>query len=156
MSASNPGPARRFFRGVWRVIDVSRRIVLNLIFLLVLAVVILFLAKSGPQPLAEKTALVLALDGSIAEQRVGNLRSTALDQLRGETTPQKMQLRDVLAVLDTAAKDEKISSAVLILDELDATGLATLREIGGAVDRFRAQGKKVVAWGSSFRLIHSM
>jgi protease-4 len=150
MSASNPGPARRFFRGVWRVIDVSRRVVLNLIFLLVLALVILFLARSGPQPLAEKTALVLALNGSIAEQRAGNLRSTALDQLRGETTPQKMQLRDVLAVLDTAAKDEKISSAVLILDELDATGLATLREIGAAVDRFRAKGKKVVAWGSSF------
>ena len=150
MSASNPGPARRFFRGVWRVIDVSRRVVLNLIFLLILALVILFLVRSGPQPLAEKTALVLALDGSIAEQRAGNLRSTALDQLRGETTPQKMQLRDVLAVLDTAAKDEKISSAVLILDELDATGLATLREIGAAVDRFRAKGKKVVAWGSSF------
>ena len=112
--------------------------------------VVLALARSGPQPLADKTALVLALDGSIAEQRAGNLRSTALDQLRGETTPQKMQLRDILAVLDTAAKDEKIVSAVLILDELDATGLATLREIGAAVDRFRAKGKKVVAWGSSF------
>ena len=108
------------------------------------------LVRSGPQPLAEKTALVLNLDGSIAEQRAGNLRSTALDQLRGETTPQKMQLRDVLAVLDTAAKDDKIASAVLILDELDATGLATLREVGAAVDRFRASGKKVVAWGSSY------
>ena len=150
MSASNPGLVRRFFRGVWRVVDVSRRVVLNLIFLLILALVVLALARSGPQPLAEKTALVLALDGSIAEQRAGNLRSTALDQLRGETTPQKMQLRDVLAVLDTAAKDDKIVSAVLILDELDATGLATLREIGAAVDRFRAKGKKVVAWGSSF------
>jgi protease-4 len=150
MSASHPGPARRFFRGVWRVVDVSRRVVLNLIFLLVLALVILFLARSGPQPLAEKTALVLALDGSIAEQRTGTLRSTAIGQLSGDTTPKKLQLRDVLAVLDTAARDEKISSAVLILDELDATGLATLREIGAAVDRFRAKGKKVVAWGSSF------
>ena len=150
MSASNPGPLRRFFRGVWRVVDVGRRVVLNLIFLLILAIVVIALARSGPQPLAENTALVLALDGSIAEQRAGNLRSTALDQLRGETTPQKMQLRDILAVIDTAAKDDKIASAVLILDELDATGLATLREIGAALDRFRARGKKVVAWGSSF------
>ena len=141
MSASNPGPLRRFFRGVWRVVDVSRRVVLNLIFLLILTIVVLALLRSGPQPLAEKTALVLALDGSVAEQRAGNLRSTALDQIRGETTPQKLQLRDILAVLDTAAKDDKISSAVLILDELDATGLATLREIGAAVDRFRARGK---------------
>ena len=40
MSASNPGPVRRFFRGVWRVVDVSRRVVLNLIFLLILAIVV--------------------------------------------------------------------------------------------------------------------
>ena len=149
MSASQPGPVRRFFRGAWRFVDVSRRVVLNLLFMFVLIVVVVALARSGPRPIADKTALVLNLDGSIAEQRTGNLRSTALDQLRGEV-PQKMQLRDVLAVLDTAAKDDKIVSAVLILDDLEATGLATLREIGAAVDRFRASGKKVVAWGSSY------
>src|SRR5688572_3257182 len=55
MSASHPGFVRRFFRGVWRVVDVSRRVVLNLIFLLILAVVLLALLRSGPQPLAEKT-----------------------------------------------------------------------------------------------------
>ena len=149
MSASQPGPARRFFRGAWRFVDVSRRVVLNLVFLAILLVVIVGLVKSGPQPLAVKTMLVLNLDGSVAEQRAGNLRSTALDQLRGEV-PQKMQLRDVLAVLDTAAKDDKIISAVLILDDMEATGLASLHEIGGAVDRFKARGKKVVAWGSSY------
>lgn len=149
MSASYPGPVRRFFRGAWRVVDVSRRLVLNLLFLLIVLLVVFALMKSGPAPLADKTALVLALDGSIAEQRAGNLRATAIDQLRGEV-PQKIQLREVLAVLDAAAKDDKIASAVLLLDEMDATGLATLREIGAAVDRFRATGKKVVAWGSSY------
>ena len=149
MSASNPGPVRRFFRGVWRVVDLSRRVVLNLVFLLILALVVLALARSGPQPLSDKTALVLNLDGSVAEQRAGNLRGAALDQLRGQV-PQKMQLRDVLAVLDTAAKDDKIVSAVLILDDLEGTGLASLHEIGAAVDRFKAHGKKVVAWGSSY------
>ena len=149
MSSSNPGPVRRFFHGAWRVVDVSRRVVLNALFLIVLIIVIVALARSGPRPLVDKTALVLNLDGSIAEQRAGNLRGAALDQLRGEV-PQKMQLRDVLAVLDTAAKDDKIVSAVLILDDMEATGLASLREIGAAVDRFRAAGKKVVAWGSSY------
>ena len=149
MSASNPGPVRRFFRAAWRVVDLSRRVVLNLVFLLILALVVLALARSGPQPLSDKTALVLNLDGSVAEQRAGNLRGAALDQLRGEV-PQKMQLRDVLAVLDTAAKDDKIVSAVLILDDLEGTGLASLHEIGAAIDRFKARGKKVVAWGSSY------
>jgi protease-4 len=149
MVASSPGPVRRFFRGVWRVVDVSRRLVLNLLFLLIVALIVVALLRGGPAPLAEKTALVLALDGSIAEQRAGNLRATAIDQLRGEV-PQKMQLRDVLAVINTAAKDDKITSVVLILDELEGTGLSTLREIGAALDRFRATGKKVVAWGSSY------
>ena len=59
MSASNPGRVRRFFRGAWRFVDVSRRVVLNLLFLLIVLAVILALAKNGPQPLADKTALVL-------------------------------------------------------------------------------------------------
>jgi len=149
MSVSNPGPARRFFRGVWRFVDVSRRVVLNLLFLFIVVAVIVALARNGPSPLAEKTALVLNLDGSIAEQRAGDLRATAFEQLRGEV-PRKIQLREVLAVLDTAAHDDRITSAVLILDDMDATGLTTLREIGAAVDRFKAAGKKVVAWGSSY------
>jgi protease IV len=149
MSASNPGPIRRFLRGTWRAVDVSRRVVLNLLFLFVVLVILVALAKSGPRPLADSTALVLNIDGSIAEQRAGNLRATAFEQLRGETR-HKVQLREVLAVLAAAAHDDKISSAVLILDDMDATGLVTLRELGAAIDRFKASGKKVVAWGSSY------
>ena len=149
MSASQPGPVRRFFRRVWRVVDVSRRVVLNLVFLVFLVILVISLIRSGPPLLTDKTALVLNLDGSVSEQKTGNLRSTALDQVRGEAA-QKMQLRDIVAVLDTAAADDKITNLVLILDDLQPTGFATLREIAAAVDRFRASGKKVVAWGSSF------
>jgi len=137
------------FRGLWRVVDVGRRVVLNLIFLLILAIVVLGLIRSGPPPLADKTVLVLNLSGSVTEQRAGSLRATALDQVRGEV-PQKVQLRDVVAVLDAAAADARISSLLLALDELDGTGFATLREIAAAVARFKASGKKVVAWGSSY------
>ena len=41
-------------------------------------------------------------------------------------------------------------SLVLVLDDLQPTGFATLREMASAVDRFRGSGKKVVAWGSSY------
>jgi protease-4 len=149
MSASNPGPVRRFLRGAWRVVDVSRRVVLNLVFLAILVLVVVALAKSGPPALSEKTALVLNLDGTIGEQRTGNLRSTALEQVRGDTT-QKIQLRDILSVLDAAATDPKISSVVVILDDLQPSGFATLREVAAAIDRFKASGKKVVAWGSAY------
>ncbi|MGZ8260893.1 MAG: S49 family peptidase, partial [Caldimonas sp.] len=149
MSASSPGPARRFFRGVWRVVDVSRRVVLNLLFVIILALVVFALARTGPAPIAEKTALVLRIDGTIGEQRTGTLRSTALDQVRGQAI-QKVQLRDVLAALDAAAADPRISSLVVVLDELRPTGFATVREVAAAIDRFKASGKKVVAWGSGY------
>jgi protease IV len=149
MSASSPGPVRRFLFGVWRVVDVSRRVVLNLLFLFIVIAVIVALAKSGPGPIAEKTALVLNIDGTIDEQKSGTLRSTALDQVRGEAV-QKVLLRDILAALDTAAADPKISSLVIVLDQMRPTGFATVREIAAAVDRFKASGKKVVAWGSQY------
>jgi len=149
MSASHPGPVRRFFRALWRFIDASRRVVLNLVFLLILVGIAVALIKTGPAPIADKTALVLRLDGTISEQKTGTLRSSALDQVRGEAV-QKILLRDVLAALDSAATDPKISSLVVILDEMRPTGFATLREIAAGVDRFKASGKKVVAWGSSY------
>ncbi len=149
MSASQPGPVRRFFRALWRVVDVSRRVVLNLVFLAILIAVVVALIKTGPAPIADKTALVLRLDGTISEQKTGTLRSSALEQVRGEAV-QKILLRDVLAALDAAAADPKISSLVVVLDEMRPTGFSTLREIAAGVDRFKASGKKVVAWGSSY------
>ena len=149
MSASNPGRVRRFFRGLWRVLDTSRRVVLNLIFLAIVVFIVFGLIRSGTPALADKTALVLRLDGTIGEQKSGNLRSTALDQVRGEAV-QKIQLRDIVAVLDAAAADPKITGLVVVLDEMRPTGFSTLREVAAAIDRFKASGKKVVAWGSSY------
>jgi len=149
MSASNPGRVRRFFRGLWRVLDTSRRVVLNLIFLAIVVFIVFGLIRSGTPAIADKTALVLRLDGTIGEQKSGNLRSTALDQVRGEAV-QKIQLRDIVAVLDAAAADPKITGLVVVLDEMRPTGFSTLREVAAAIDRFKASGKKVVAWGSSY------
>ena len=149
MSASNPGRTRRFFRGAWRALDASRRVVVNLLFLLIVVVIVMGLIKSGPAPLADKTALVLNLNGSVAEQKTGTLESTAIDRLQGDAV-QKIQLRDVIGVIDTAAADSKISSLVVLLDDMKGTGFATLREITAAIDRFKGSGKKVVAWGSSY------
>ncbi|MEO6895326.1 MAG: signal peptide peptidase SppA [Caldimonas sp.] len=149
MSASHPGLVRRFFRGLWRAIDTSRRVVLNLIFLAIVAFIVFGLFRIGTPPIADRTALVLRLDGTVGEQKSGNLRSSALDQVRGETV-QKIQLRDIVAVLDAAALDSKITGLVVVLDEMRPTGFSTLREVAAAIDRFKASGKKVVAWGSSY------
>ena len=57
-----------------------------------------------------------------------------------------MQLRDIVGAIDAAAKDKRISRIVLLPDDLQGGGFAALREVGAALDRFRATGKPVIAW----------
>lgn len=133
--------------GAW--LDAGRRLVLNLLFLALIVVLVVALFKSRGPSLSEQTALVLDLRGLIVEQQADDLRSAALQQVRGEDI-ERTRLRDVLTVLDAAAKDRNIAHVLLVLDDFQGAGLSTLREVAAALDRFKASGKKVIAWGSSF------
>ena len=149
MSKSILSRLGRFARGSWWLLDASRRAILNLLLLALLVALAWSLLAGGPKPLQPKTALVLRLAGPISEQRAPASRSVALRQLQGEDTEQ-LRLRDVLAVLDAASKDEQITQAVLMLDDFAGAGLATLRELAAALERFKAAGKPVIAWGSHY------
>ena len=140
---------RRWLGALWRTLDATRRLLLNLLLLAVIVAFVVAWFKRGPLPLEEKTVLVLKLEGPIVEQSAANPRDQALAQVRGDTA-QSLQLRDVLRVIDAAAKDAKIARILLRTDDLGPTGLVTLREVGAALDRFRAAGKPVVAWGSGY------
>ena len=140
----------RGLRGAWRWLDFTRRALLNLVLLLLLGALLWALLRPGAPTLEDKTALVLNISGSVVEQRSAvNLREQVLGQAQGQDSEQT-RLRDVLAVLDAAAKDPKISHAVLMLDGLSGTGMVTLREMAAAIDRFKAGGKPVYAWGSDY------
>src|SRR3990167_6916042 len=149
MSHPHRAPALSWFGKLWSWLDAGRRLVLNLVFLLLIVVLVVALFKGQGPAFSDKTALVLDLHGVIVEQHTDDLRATAMQQVRGQDI-QKTQLRDLLTVLDAAAKDANISHVVLVLDEFQGTGLASLREVATALDRFKASGKKVIAWGSSY------
>ncbi|MGE5865700.1 MAG: signal peptide peptidase SppA, partial [Rhizobacter sp.] len=140
----------RFFGRLWWLLDGSRRVVLNLIFLLIVVWLVVALLRGGAAPLGERTALVLSLRGPLVEQRAATARDTALAQIGAGRAPVSTQLRDVLTVLEAAGRDESIHTVLLVLDEFQGAGLPALREVAGALGRFRATGKKVVAWGSNY------
>ena len=143
----------RGLRGAWRLLDATRRTLLNLLLLLLLGGLLWAVLKPSTPSLKDKTALVLDIRGAVVEQRASlSLRAQVLGQAQGEDNEQT-QLRDVLVVLDAAAKDEKISHAVLMLDKFSGGGyssMATLRELAQALERFKASGKPVYAWGSDY------
>jgi len=144
-----PGPFRRFLGAFWSAVDATRRFTFNLLFLLVVLLFALALLTGGSRPhVQENTALVVDLRGAIVEQYTGSAREASLSEALGGEV-RETQLRDVLAGIDAAAQDAKIGRMVLLLDDLGHTGLAQLREISAAIGRFRAAGKKVVAWGSN-------
>jgi protease-4 len=147
---ARPGLIRRFFSTLWAGIDFSRRLVLNLLFLLVVGIILfVWLASDRPPRLSPDTALVVNIQGDVVEEYTVGAQEAAIAEALGRDRFET-RLRDVLAALDSAARDPQITRVVLVLDEMDSAGLATLREIGAAVERVRGAGKPVVAWGQSY------
>lgn len=145
MVEKRPGFLRRLFGGLWNGLDFTRRLVVNLVFLALLVLVIGALFGGGVAKLEEKTTLVLNPKGEIVEQYSGNPVDVALAKALGDEVPQ-VQLRDLLKVLEEAAKDDQITQVLLKLDGFGGAGVSTLREVGRAIDEFQKSGKKVIAW----------
>ena len=140
---------RRGLAGLWWLVDVTRRTLLNLLFVLLVVLVVFAFASRETPALQDNTALVLALEGPLVEEMPGSVRDNALARLGGESM-RITRLRDVLAVLDAAEKDPQIARVVLMLDDFQGAGLASLREVAAAIEHFKASGKQVVAWGSGY------
>ncbi|HEY9108805.1 MAG TPA: signal peptide peptidase SppA [Roseateles sp.] len=138
------------FSRAWWLLDGTRRALMNLFVLLLIVIVVMALMFGGPKPLADKTTLVVKLDGQLVEQFSGSVREQLAAQAQGRSLPKQTRLRDVLAALDQAARDDKISAVLLDVDELQGAGLAGLHEVSAALQRFKASGKPVLAYGDSF------
>ena len=139
----------RFFHGVWRFIDGTRKVVLNLVFLLILALVVSAIVGSEERLILEPdTALVLRPYGDVVEQYSGS----PLDHLLMQATAtgrQETRLRDLVGAVRKAAEDPRIVRLVIDPSFMRSAGMASLLEIGAAVEDFRAAGKPVVALGGN-------
>jgi protease-4 len=149
-----PPPARgggfgRFLRSLGRGINVTRLVIINVIFFGFIAVLLIALVAGGHgKTVEDKTVLVLKPEGALVEQYSADAFSRAIARMSGDGVKQ-VQVRDLVRAIDAAAKDNRISQIVLRTDKLQTGGFAALREVGAALDRFRAAGKPVLAWGVS-------
>lgn len=139
------------FSKAWWLLDGTRRALMNLFVLLLLILFVTALLTRGTKPLSEKTTLVLKLDGQLVEQFSGSPREQLIAQAQGRGVPKQTRLRDVLAALDQAAHDDKISAVLLDVEGLQGAGLAGLHEVSAALQRFRkGSGKPVLAYADSY------
>lgn len=138
----------KFALGIWHFVNGSRKVFLNLLFLLF--VYLVFMAFQPPETfrLKPNSTLVIRPYGDVVEQYT----TTVLDRALEEATSQERsetRLRDMLEAIHRAAGDSDISQLVIDPNYLRSVGLAALHDLGDALEAFRSTGKPVIALASS-------
>jgi protease-4 len=154
MADRQPNGFWAFLRVVGRGINIVRLTIINVVFFALLLVLMLLIAAGvvgsrEARTVASDSVLLIKPRGQLVEQYSIDPLARALAGLSGDE-PKQVQLRDLVASIDAAAKDKRISRILLLPDELQpGGGFAALRELGAALDRFRAAGKPVVVWAAN-------
>jgi protease-4 len=136
------------FGYIWRGLDGLRK-VLHLMVLLFLFLLIAAALSPNIPIIPAKSALVLAPQGTIVEQLAGDPFERAVAEAYGQNRPETL-LRDLIDAIDAARDDKRIELMVLDLSNLAGGGIAKMDELAQAIQRFRATGKKVYAYGESY------
>ena len=133
-----------FLRFFWKGLDQTRRLVVNIVFLvLIVALIGWWLVDDRPE-VPETTALVLAPYGSLVEELSGDSSESAVLALLGEKRPETL-LRSLLEAIETAKDDDRVQALVLDTDRLGPVGLSKLQTLRAAIESFKESGKPVLA-----------
>lgn len=139
----------RFFLGIWRLIDGTRKLVLNLVFLAILYFVVLaFMDADETLIIQPDTALVVRPYGDVVEQYSGTPLDLALQQIAVQDRTET-RLRDMTEAIRRARDDDRIVRLVINPNNMWRIGMASLLELEAAIDEFKTSGKPVIALGDN-------
>jgi protease-4 len=147
-----PGAFKRFFAKLSRIAEGIRKVFITVaVFGGVAAFSFgIYMGVSQSRGKVEpKSVLVLAPQGEMADE-LSKSPTSLVSELAGAGGGKGVLLRDWVEALEKAAKDERIERAILLLDDFDGAGLATLREAAAAIETFKASGKPIIAWGAMY------
>ncbi len=138
----------RLWFGFWDGIDWFRRVVLNLLFLLLVVIILsVWLGGDNIEPLKSGTTLLVQPQGNVVEQYSGTPLERALDELTSNSQPET-RLRDLLRALELARTDPQITQVLIDVRQLWSIGMASLQELQTALVEFKTSGKPVYAIGA--------
>jgi protease-4 len=142
-------PLKRFFKGIWGAIDASRRVAVNLLFLLIVVLLLSLVFSSDKVEIGDSTALLLAPKGQLVEQLTASSFEQMIDEARGTATPETL-LKDVVDAIESAKDDDRIKVLVLNLSSFSGGRLTKLQDVAEAIVDFKTSGKKVVAVADAY------
>jgi protease-4 len=109
--------------------------------------VIAFASKDSGPKVENKSVLVFDLSAKITDSKPASTTSEAIEQALSDEDSESITLRAVLDCLDKASRDRRIVGIYLQGSSAGTSaGMATLKEVREALERFRATGKKIVAY----------
>ncbi|MDO6428735.1 signal peptide peptidase SppA [Thalassotalea sp. 1_MG-2023] len=153
MSDKHPSAIVRISKSLFQLLNVSRKIIVNVVFFLVLFIfVIIFTNDEAEIIVPSKAALVLNIEGDVVEQKV---EIDPLDAFLAEATDQpndrpEVLLQDVLDAISIAKEDDRIQMIVLKLAKMSSANITKARMIAKYLQDFKTSGKKVIAVGDQF------
>jgi protease-4 len=142
-----PGKIRRVLGFFWNSLSALRRIVGNLLFLLLVVFLIAVVFFDSDEDVPEGVALILSPEGNIVEQKSETMLSS---DIFGEAAKDETLLKDIIDVIDFAKEDERVEVLVLDLRKMKGAGISKLQAIGAGLERFQGSGKQIFAFGDYF------
>ena len=145
---------KSLFIGLWTVLNFTRKLFFNIIFIVIFAGIIIAATSSDNDLLTvnANSALYLTLNGKLVIEKEGidPFEQFLQDALGDEPENPEVLVRDVVKVLENAQKDRRIKALVLDLHGLTGGGLDKLRVVADAIDEFKTSEKPVYAIGDYF------
>lgn len=145
---------KSLFIGIWNGLNFSRRLVLNILFVIIVIAIIIGISNSGSKkPTVDKSsALVLNLTGNLVIQKTWvdpaeKFISEAFGE--GEESPEIL-VKELVNAIENAAEDKRIDAIVLQLDGFGGGGMDKLKEVGEALATFKESNKPIYAIGDYY------
>jgi protease-4 len=140
---------RRIFGGLWSLISNLYRAVIIIAFCAFLYALYMAFTGGPAKHVDSNVALVLWPSGALVDQLDSDPGQRLLQQVNGDP-PSQTRLQDLTEALEAAATDDRITVAVLKLDDLTSASMPQLEELGAAMKKFRASNKPIYAYGPSY------
>ena len=134
----------RFVRAVWKLL-IGIKDALVLLLMLLFFGALWAALNAGPKPIGEGV-LVVDLDGSLVEQPA---RQSASSLVGADGLAREHRLRDVVAAVDAAARDDRVKAIALDLEAFLGGGQSAIATLGEALDRAR-KAKPVLAYATGY------
>jgi protease-4 len=144
---------KRLFVAFWKLLSVTRSIIINLIFFGILFA--LFAASTSETEkivVPEGSALVLNIVGDVVEQKreLNPIDEILSEAIKEQAENPEVLISDITKTIAHAKNDDRIKILVLQLSSMRNVGLSKLQEIGAVLDDFKTSGKAIVALSDTY------